>query len=105
MQLRHTIADFEVTYRRCLLESQKARDAVDAVLEQLHEEMGVTDPGELLRYATHNYKVTEVAEAPEEVAFTHSSNGAETLSEEEETYLRKLRRRVDNLRNMSLLPQ
>ena len=96
MQLRHTMADLEVSYRRCLLESQKARDAVDALLEQLHEEMGVTDPGELVRYATNNYNVTEVAE---EVAVTNSSNGVETLSEEEETYLRKLRRRVDNLRN------
>ena len=61
--------------------------------------MGVTDPGELVRYATNNYKVTEVAEVPEEGAVTNSSKGAETLSEEEETYLRKLRRRVDNLRN------
>ncbi len=99
MQLRHTMADLEVSYRRCLLESQKARDAVDALLEQLHEEMGVTDPGELSRYAAHNYKVTEVADVPEKVAFTNSSNGVETLSEEEETYLRKLRRQVDNLRN------
>ncbi len=99
MQLRHTMADLEVSYRRCLLESQKARDAVDALLNQLHEEMGVTDPGELVRYATNNYKVTEVAEVPEEGAVTNASKGAETLSEEEETYLRKLRRRVDNLRN------
>ncbi|HEY6286724.1 MAG TPA: AAA family ATPase, partial [Ktedonobacteraceae bacterium] len=99
MQLRHTVADLEVSYRRCLLESQKARDAVEALLEQLHEETGVMDPGELVRYVTNNYKVTEVAEVPEEVAFTNSSNGVETLSEEEESYLRKLRRRVDNLRN------
>jgi chromosome segregation protein len=99
MQLRHTMADLEVSYRRCLLESQKARDAVDALLEQLQEEMGVTDPGELVRYATMGYEVTEVAEVPEENVVAFSSNEIEKLSEEEEIYLRKLRRRVDNLRN------
>jgi chromosome segregation protein len=99
MQLRHTMADLEVSYRRCLLESQKARDAVDALLEQLHEEMGVTDPGELVRFATHNYKDTEIAEIPEDVAAAKSSNGVEALSEEEEAFLRRLRRRVDTLRN------
>ena len=99
MQLRHTMADLEVSYRRCLLESQKARDAVDALLEQLQEEMGITDPGELVRYATIGYEVTEVAEVPEENVVAFSSNEVEKLSEEEEIYLRKLRRRVDNLRN------
>ncbi len=99
MQLRHTMNDLEVSYRRCLLESQRARDAVDALLEQLQEEMGITDPRELVRYATDGYEVKEVAEVSEEVAVANSSIGVETLSEEEETYLRKLRRRVDNLRN------
>jgi chromosome segregation protein len=99
IQLRHTMTDLEVSYRRSLLESQKARDAVDALLEQLHEETGVTDPAELVRYVTNNYKDSEIAEAMEEVLITKSSHGVETLSEEEETYLRKLRRRVDNLRN------
>ena len=98
-QLRHTVADLEVSYRRYLLESQKARDAVDALLEQLYEEMEVTDPDELVRYATNSYKDAEIAETPEEVSVTNSSNGVVTLSEEEETFLRKLRRRVDNLRN------
>jgi chromosome segregation protein len=99
MQLRHTMADLEVSYRRSLLESQKAQDAVDALLEQLHEEMGVSDPMELVRSATNNYKDSEIAEPIEEIPITKSSNGVETLSEEEEIYLRKLRRRVDNLRN------
>ncbi|HXL37113.1 MAG TPA: chromosome segregation protein SMC [Ktedonobacteraceae bacterium] len=99
MQLRHTMTDLEVSYRRSLLESQKARDAVDALLEQLHEETGVMDPAELIRYATNNFKDSEIAETMEEVPTTKSSRGVETLSEEEETYLRKLRRRVDNLRN------
>jgi chromosome segregation protein len=99
MQLRHTMADLEVNYRRSLLESQKAQDAVVALLEQLHEEMGVSEPGELVRYATNNYADTEITETMEAVPITNSSNGVDTLSEEEETYLRKLRRRVDNLRN------
>jgi chromosome segregation protein len=98
-QLRYTMADLEVNYRRCLLESQKARDAVDALLEQLHEEMGIVDPTELVRYRTNNYQDTEITGTIEEVAITKSSNGVETLSEEEEAFLRKLRRRVDNLRS------
>jgi len=99
IQLRHTMADLEVSYRRCLLESQKARDAVEALLEQLHEEMGITDPAELVRYTTNNYKDTELSEVQEEVTVAASSNEVGTLSEEEEIFLRKLRRRVDNLRN------
>ena len=98
-QLRTTMANLEVSYRRCLLDSQKARDAVDALLEQLHEEMGVTDPSELSRYVTNNYQDSETTEIIEEVAVTKSSHGIETLSEEEEVFLRKLRRRVDNLRS------
>jgi chromosome segregation protein len=97
MQLRHTMADIEVNYRRSLLESQKARDAVDALLEQLHEEMGVTDPADLVRYATN--KDIELVDTMEELPITKSSNGVESLSEDEEVYLRKLRKRVDNLRN------
>jgi chromosome segregation protein len=99
MQLRHTMAELEVSYRRCLLESQKARDAVEALLEQLQEETGVTDPRELVRYATNGYEVTEVSDVPDESDTTFSSDGAQSLSEEEESHLRKLRRRVDNLRS------
>ncbi len=98
-QLRSTMVDLEVSYRRCLLESQKARDAVDALLEQLHEEMGVTDLGALVRNITSNYQNTEITETVEEAAVTKSSNGIETLPEEEGAFLRKLRRRVDNLRS------
>jgi chromosome segregation protein len=99
IQLRHTMADLEISYRRCLLESQKTRDAVDALLEQLHEEMGVTDPSELVQYTTNNYKDTELSEAQEEFVIANSSHEVGTLPEEEETFLRRLRRRVDNLRN------
>jgi len=99
MQLRHTMADLEVSYRRCLLESQKARDAVEALLEQLQEEMGVTDPRELVRYTTDGYEFTEVSDVPDERDTTFSSGGADSLSAEEESHFRKLRRRVDNLRS------
>jgi chromosome segregation protein len=99
MQLRHTMAALEVSYRHCLLESQKARDAVEALLEQLQEEIAVTDPGELVRYATNGYGVSEVADVQDESDATFSSTGSDTLSEEEEAHLRKLRRRVDILRN------
>src|SRR5258708_27308871 len=88
------MAELEVTYRHCLLESQKARDAVDALLEQLHEEMGVTDPRELVGYAANGYKV---AEAPDESGTAEGE--PEILSQEEEAQLRKLRRRVDSLRS------
>ena len=98
-QLRSTMTDLEVSYRRCLLDSQKARDAVDALLEQLYDEMGVTDPSELSQYVTNNSQDSETAEVVEEVGVRISSNGVETLSEEEEVFLRKLRRRVDNLRS------
>ena len=94
-QLRQTLTGLEGGYRRCLLESQKAQDAVDSLLEQLREEMGVTDPKELSSYTLHT------STAPGEIAPQNGqlvSNDARALSEEEEAYLRRLRRRVDGLR-------
>src|SRR5256714_13562459 len=82
-------------YRRCLLESQKAQDAVDSLLEKLREEMGVTDPKELSSYTLHT------STAPGEIAPQNGqlvSDDARALSEEEEAYMRRLRRRVDALR-------
>ncbi len=96
LQMRHAMSELEVAYRHYLLESQKARDAVDALLEQLQEEMGITDPRELVRYAANDYKVAEV---PDESDENMSSNETEVLSQEEEAQLRKLRRRVDSLRS------
>ena len=98
LQLRHTLNELEVAYRRCLLDSQKARDAVETLLEQLQEEMDVTDPGELARYAAR----TDLDNANDENAGSGETNAAldmAELSEEEETQLRKLRRRVDMLRS------
>ncbi|MGH2494800.1 MAG: chromosome segregation protein SMC [Ktedonobacteraceae bacterium] len=100
LQLRQKLNELEVAYRRCLLDSQKARDAVDTLLQQLQEEMGVADPGELARYAARNDldKDGDEESAASEQAQIAASGDVEMLSQEEETQLRKLRRRVDNLR-------
>ncbi|HEU0001089.1 MAG TPA: chromosome segregation protein SMC, partial [Ktedonobacteraceae bacterium] len=100
LQLRQKLNELEVAYRRCLLDSQKARDAVDTLLQQLQEEMGMADPGELARYAARNdldKDGDEESETSEQVQIAASAD-VEELSQEEETQLRKLRRRVDNLR-------
>ncbi|HLQ10669.1 MAG TPA: AAA family ATPase, partial [Ktedonobacteraceae bacterium] len=101
LQLRQALNELEVAYRRCLLDSQKARDAVDALLQQLQEEMGVADPGELAHYAARNDLDREGSEesgAGDQVQAA-ASDVVTTLSEEEEAQLRKLRRRVDSLRS------
>ena len=96
VELRHTMTDVENVYRRCLLESQKARDAVETLLQQLQEEMGVADPKDLQRYAVQS---DASFEQPEHDDSAWESNEPSRLSEEEETQLRRLRRRVDILRN------
>ncbi len=97
LQLRHTMTELEGVYRRCLLDSQKARDAVESLLAQLQEEMGVSDPKELSGYAARaDAQVNSIAEGDAAVALATSDPG--TLSEEEEAQLRKLRRRIDGLR-------
>ena len=85
LQQRHVLAELEVSYRSCLLESQKARDAVETLLEQMREEMGVTDPRELVR----NIEGFE----------TEHHDDSSVLSEAEETQLRRLRRQVEGLRS------
>ncbi|HJT58119.1 MAG TPA: chromosome segregation protein SMC [Ktedonobacteraceae bacterium] len=101
LQMRHAMNELEVFYRRCLLESQKAQDAVESLLEQLHEEMGIADPRELLRFTTPQTEMglngSDGREESTEDAEI-SSVEVDVLSEEEESQLRKLRRRVDNLR-------
>ncbi len=47
IQQRSALAEMETIYRHCLLDSQKARDAVESLLQQLQEEMGISDPQEL----------------------------------------------------------
>ena len=103
LQLRHALNELEVAYRRCLLDSQKARDAVDALLEQLQEEMGVTDPRELAHYAArsdiHMDAAEEMDGSDRHMLTVGTTGDVEVLSEEEEAQLRKLRRRVDTLRS------
>jgi chromosome segregation protein len=99
LQLRQQLAELEVSYRKCLLDSQKARDAVESLLAQLNEEMGITDPQELARYATTEFAVIESSEERVNGSGTQRLAVGEALSEEEEAELRKLRRRVDILRS------
>jgi chromosome segregation protein len=96
IQTRQTMTERENVYRRALLDSQKARDAVETLLEQLREEMGVTDPKELVTYAAKADTSPGKIEGNGHVAL--SGDGGE-LSEEEEAQLRRLRRKVDTLRN------
>ncbi len=94
LKMQQSMTEQEAVYRRALLESQKARDALETLLEQMREEMGIADPGELARQSI------PVDPAQEENANgQHAQGGTESLSEEEETQLRRLRRRVDNLRS------
>ncbi|HYT35017.1 MAG TPA: AAA family ATPase, partial [Ktedonobacteraceae bacterium] len=91
-QLRHTLTELEGVYRRCLLESQKAQDALEMLLEQLREEMGITDPTAVLSEQEEGERGR-----PQET-MDGVMDPVGVLSEEEETQLRKLRRRVDGLR-------
>ena len=98
VQLRQTQAEVEGVYRRYLLDSQKAHDAVEALLAQLAEEMSITDPTELSGYATKaDVQARGIGEDDTLVPENRDAPGM--LSEEEEAQLRKLRRRVDGLRS------
>ncbi len=112
LEVRHAHNELEVGYRQCLLSSQKARDAVASLLEQLQEEVGVTDPVELVRYAARANISSGEEDSGEPAsaaaALSVEAGGEEAwqaqsdvtvLSEEEEAQLRKLRRRVDTLRS------
>jgi len=93
LQQRHVLAELEVSYRSCLLESQKARDAVETLLEQMREEMGVTDPRELAR----NIEGLEVDQQDDTQIVVAGALAAARFAEE--TQLRRLRRRVEGLRS------
>ncbi|GAC1358082.1 MAG: chromosome segregation protein SMC [Ktedonobacteraceae bacterium] len=92
MQVQQRMTEQETLYRRALLESQRARDAVTTLLEQLREEMGIDDPQALATYESRNITT------PSDNGATNSIDNS-VLSEEEETQLRRLRRRVDVLRS------
>jgi chromosome segregation protein len=102
VQMQQGKAEQEALYRRVLLDSQKARDALETLLEQLQEEMGIADPEEL------SSRTAIVQAAVEDGANTHANAGSDghmpagnngELSEEEEALLKRLRRRIDTLRS------
>ena len=99
-QTHQRMAELEVNYRRCLLESQKARDAIESLLAQLNEEMGISDPGELSSYMNpaSPRPAMQAAREDDSPETRNQADEPEGLSGEEETQLRKLRRRVDQLR-------
>jgi chromosome segregation protein len=45
--LRQEQARLEVEYRRCLLDTQRSRDALEVLLQQMQEELGFDDPARL----------------------------------------------------------
>lgn len=95
---RQQRTDLETTYRRYLLDSQKAHDALEVFHEQLHEELNIVDPHELSEYTSIDLAISE-GEREEGGSVGNVKMGeGESLSEEEEAQLRKLRRRVDVLR-------
>ena len=65
MQTQQQKTECEGSYRRALLESQKTRDAVETLLVQLQEELGVADPGELAIYASQDDVIQGQVEQPE----------------------------------------
>ncbi|GHO60161.1 chromosome segregation protein SMC [Ktedonobacter robiniae] len=98
-RMQREMSEQEGVYRKALLDSQKARDAIETLLEQLRDEMGIEDPQELARQAE---RIESIESEP-----TPGTNGSHpaapeadgSLTEEEEAHLRKLRRRVDALRS------
>ncbi|GCE16498.1 chromosome segregation protein SMC [Dictyobacter kobayashii] len=124
-KMQQSTRELEATYRRSLLDSQKARDALETLLAQLQEEMGITDPEELTRHMQQAGEVVDGVVSSEALngqngqpghsqakSNDHAElavavqNGAQVqvgvvdqLTEEEETQLRKYRRRIESLRS------
>lgn len=92
-QIQRAITEQEVVYRRSLLERQRANDAVETLLQQLHEEMGISDSKELELIEFSDNSSQAVAEGE------RSNAPRGMLSDEEEAQLRRLRRQVDSLRS------
>ncbi len=96
-KMHSTMTEQEAIYRRSLLESQRARDAVESLLEQMREEIGIDDPRELANAQVSD--ISEGEEANKQNGHTPQSADPTILTEEEESQLRKLRRRIDSLRS------
>lgn len=95
IKMQQSMTEQESVYRRSLLESQKARDALETLLEQMREEVGIDDPTDLMNY---NVTIDSTLEGSGGGDSRNGQKEAEGLSEEEEVQLRRLRRRVDSLR-------
>ncbi len=104
-KLQQTANEQESIYRRSLLASQKARDAVDTLLVQLQEEMGITDPDELSRHillgdsSSSTVSEQNLTGSHNENSHTNAIEEQASLSDEEEARLRRYRKRIDSLRN------
>ncbi len=104
-KLQQAANEQESSYRRSLLTSQKARDAVETLLSQLQEEMGITDPDELSRHIAsigsprHAIPEQNRPEDHNQRSPTIAINEQASLSDEEEARLRRYRKRIDALRS------
>lgn len=87
----------EATYRRALLDSQKARDSVEALLTQMQEELGIADSQDLQAMISSSDEQA-VATVSNRTVVEKNTEFSQ-LSEEEEGQLRRLRRRIDGLRS------
>ncbi len=102
-QTQQSLNQQEAHYRKALLESQRARDAVESLLSQLQEEMGISDPQELL-VGIGLAPIGDPTSPTEERPHTSDEHNADPdmlkdLSDEEEASLRRNRRRIETLRN------
>ncbi len=104
-KLQQATNEQESSYRRSLLASQKARDAVETLLAQLQEEMGIAEPGELsMHVAPLDDSSAEVYERGMAKARNDSNSSRAIqeqtlLSDEEEAHLRRYRKHIDVLRS------
>lgn len=101
---QRSLSEQETLYRRALLESQRARDAVETLLEQLREETGITDVQELTQHTTplvtdDSTGTNGAAKSANGTDRTDDASDVDALSNEEEAQLRRYRRRIDTLRS------
>ncbi|HTI15592.1 MAG TPA: chromosome segregation protein SMC [Dictyobacter sp.] len=105
--VQHSAKEQETLYRRSLLERQKARDAVDALLVQLRDELDISDPHVLEQeFPQEVQRVGEGSHTDQHNAQGHPLSAEQRsavipvlLTEEEETQLKRYRRRIETLRS------
>ncbi len=97
-KLGQEVREQETAYRRVLLESQKARDAAETLLTQLYEETGIDDAQQLIERSTRT--IDEAGDEKERQGTKQVSQVSleDDLSEEEETQLKRYRKRIETLR-------